>query len=492
MLFSDFKARVAKDFSERVASDKMFEDAVTAYVQSEFARGAGDMTRYKTYRGTYRNLRYGLTQYAYTQDLDALKNEVYVRLRGTADLDKTLVEVCSKFVAYQSRLEVDRDDKMAATLEKLYNAGRLKVIGHAYVGDAELSPEENAAAFNVRVRKYLPIDNSRRNFSETGGLLDLLIEAFTEEQAALTAQVGEFIESAQEDLSSSNQSYNQDFENCLFEFHTLIPEYKPLVMLTYDFTKVESEGNASRPTTANLLPSDAHVERIRIRWPKENDDGNLDWEESGVRFVPWSSREFLTHDYHAKNEEPKVSLDGQGSFLVYPQLVSGFPAWVQGAVYAEGDYVEYGGVYYQAASAGTSSGGTPLMDAGVVWDQIDQTRPIELLIWYKSASLPSDSASTLYTALMAKSVAEYLRHHALLRVGGRDQEAGLALQNHRRLRRLVLAELQTRKENGDKLDPFSGLTNPINTAKATPFTANPLVNWDLVSDNWEDLASNWG
>jgi len=491
MLFSDFKARVASNFGERVASDKMFEDAVTAYVQSEFARGAGDMARYKTYRGTYRNLRYGLTQYAYTQDLDTLKSEVYVRLRGTANLDKLLAETCSKFVAYQSRLEVDRDDKMAVTLEKLYNAGRLKVIGHAY-GDPGLSPEVNAANFNTEVRRYLPVDNSRRNFSEAGGLLDLLIEAFTEEHTALTVQVGEFIESAQEDLSSSNQVYLQDLENCLFEFHTLIPEYKPVSLITYDFTKVESEGDASKPTAANLLPTNARVERIRMRWPKENTDGNLDWEESGVRMVNWSGREFLTHDYNTRNEEPKVALDGEGGFLVYPQLVSGFPAWANGTAYDEGDYVEHGGVYYQATSAGTSNGTSPSEDFSVFWNQVDQTRPIELLVWYRSAALPADDATVLYTELMAKSVAECLRYHALLRVGGRDREAGLAMQNHQRLRRLVFAELQTRMDNGDKLDPFSGLVNPINTTKTTPFAVNPLVNWENTTDNWEDLLINWG
>ena len=482
MLFSDFKSRVLKAYPDRVPSDRTFEDAVAVYVQSELARLSGDMTRFKTYRGSYRNLRVSLTGYEYTGDFEDLKASVYTQVRGTSGgLDKLLVEACSKYVAYQARLEVDRDDKMAAALEKLYQLAKGRVVGHTYTSDL--------VSFNAAVRKLLPVDNSRKNFSEPSGMLDVLVETFLEEHATLTSKVDEFIRSCQEDLDGARAWYEQRLEEALFEIHTVIPEYAPVSFRMYDFTHVQDDGEASAPTADNLLPG-SPVERVRVRWPVANTDGNIDWEESGLSVVPWSNREFITHKYDTRSEEPRISFAGDGRFVVYPKLVSGIPAWASGTAYSVGDFVEHDGVYYQAADSGTSNGASPPQDVGVVWNYIDQTRPVELWVWYRVTSMPTDGQDVLYTELLARAVALGIRHQALQRAGGRDREAAEALQEHRRLRRLAFIELRDRKENHDNLDPLCGLTNPTNTIKSVPAAVNS-GSLDETQLTWDETQLTW-
>jgi len=483
MLFSAFKDLVLKSYPDKVPSDTLFEDAIAAFVQSELSRLGGDMTRFKTYRGSYRSLRMTVTGYTYGKDLASLKAAAYLRLRGTSDnLDRLLVEAGSKYVAYQTRAEVDRDDKLATTLGALYQAARLKAVGHTYTG----TPSE----FNAAVRAFLPVDNSRRNFSEPGGLLDALVETFLAEHDTLTAQVDQLILSGQEDLEQSKAWYDQKLQELLHEIHVMIPEYTPVSFKMYDFTRVQDEGEASAPTSGNAIPGP--VERVRLRWSVTNSDGNIDREESGVNVLPWSHRELITRYYDTRNEEPKIAFDGDGGFVIYPKIVSGFPVWASGTEYTDGDLVEFEGTYYKAASSGTSSGPSPAQDISVLWEYIDQTRPVELWIWYRVTSIPNDAQEVKYTELLAQTIGAGIRYHSLMKVGGRDREAALALEQHRRLRRLAFVELQNRLEDGDKLDPLCGLTNKTNTIKSIPTIINSqYLLWDNQDRSWDQLQTNW-
>lgn len=308
--WAEFKPKVQRLLSQRVASDDLVVEAIAHYVQSHAALDLfNDKDRNQIHYQAWRSLRLDLAGYTYQGSgsiNDLVRKRMAVSPYGSSDGGTNdVARVISYYVKAHIVTDLDQDNQLAGELMRKFELGRVRLLGHtSSLSDNDLKAE---------VRKYLPDDQDREN---TDIFIDELTIQARKQIESLSDWIDLLIHQASEQIASRKTIIDESLLSGVIELQELIEAYREWNETIYvDDDKTIAEGFATRCE----MPDNA--------FPKY---GDILYEGTGVEGcgkvrvtqIPWekASEQMICNS----NCSAQIAFEPMGgSFYVTPQLESG-------------------------------------------------------------------------------------------------------------------------------------------------------------------------